>query len=166
MKVFIVGIVASGKTTLARELSKKYGVPYFEGDCIAWGFPGEARYKRSPEEQEATIQKINIAPHWIIEGTYRSSQRRLFDLADYIVFLDTPLHVRRRRIITRYLKQKLGVEPSHYKPSLEMLRMMFKWTQDFEANRAAYEMMLEAYGDKVIRMSRITKEDVFEEEIG
>ncbi len=46
MKIYIVGIVASGKTTLAKELSKKYNISYFQGDSIAYGYTGSARVKR------------------------------------------------------------------------------------------------------------------------
>lgn len=59
MKILITGIVASGKTTLARELSAKYGIPHYEGDSIAWGFLGKKRYKRTDEEQAAIIERIN-----------------------------------------------------------------------------------------------------------
>ncbi len=58
MKILIFGIVASGKTTLAKHLSQKLNIPYYEGDCIAWGFPNEKRYKRSNEEQKKIIDKI------------------------------------------------------------------------------------------------------------
>ncbi|EOR27036.1 DNA topology modulation protein FlaR-related protein [Clostridium sartagoforme AAU1] len=37
MKILIFGIVASGKTTLSKELSLKYNIPCYEGDSIAWG---------------------------------------------------------------------------------------------------------------------------------
>ncbi len=105
MKILIFGIVASGKTTLARKLSKELSIPYYEGDCIAWGFPGEKRYKRSNEEQKEVIYKINENNDWIAEGTYRESQEMLYNLADKIIFLDTPLHVRRFRIVSRFIKQ-------------------------------------------------------------
>ncbi|MBQ8597929.1 MAG: AAA family ATPase, partial [Lachnospiraceae bacterium] len=81
MKILIFGIVASGKTTLAKKLSKELNIPYYEGDCIAWGFPGEERYKRTDEEQAEMIDKINENPDWIVEGTYRESQRAFYDYA-------------------------------------------------------------------------------------
>lgn len=59
MKILIFGIVASGKTTLARKLSKILNIPFYEGDCIAWGFQGERRYKRTSEEQ-VNIININL----------------------------------------------------------------------------------------------------------
>jgi adenylate kinase family enzyme len=150
MKILIFGIVASGKTTLARKLSKELNIPYFEGDCIAWGFPNEKRYKRSNVEQESIIAKINENESWIIEGTYRESQRFVYDLADKVSFLDTPLYKRKLRIITRFVKQKIGLEKSNYKPTFEMLKHMFKWTKDFEKDRQTHESRLLNYKDKVI----------------
>lgn len=150
MKILIFGIVASGKTTLARKLSKELNIPYYEGDCIAWGFPNEKRYKRSYEEQERIITKINENESWIIEGTYRESQRLVYDLTDKIIFLDTPLYKRKLRIITRFIKQKTGREKSNYKPTFEMLKFMFKWTNDFEKNRHTYESRLLKYKGKLI----------------
>lgn len=150
MKILIFGIVASGKTTLARKLSQELNIPYFEGDCVAWGFPNEKRYKRSDEEQKSIIKKIDENESWIIEGTYRESQRSAYDLADKIIFLDIPLYKRKFRIITRFIKQKIGVEKSNYIPTFEMLKCMFKWTNDFEKNRQAHESRLLNYEDKLI----------------
>ncbi len=150
MKLLVFGIVASGKTTLARKLSLRYNIQYFEGDCIAWGFPGEERYKRTDTEQRNIILDIDRKGDWIIEGTYRESQKCLFDMAETIIFLDTPLKTRKLRIITRFIKQKFGVEKCNYKPTFEMFRLMFKWTDDFEKNRSKYEEMLLLHKHKLI----------------
>ena len=77
MKILIFGSVASGKTTLAKNISKQLNIPYYEGDCIAWGFPNEKRYKRSDKEQEKRVEKINKRSEWIVEGTYRGCQKAL-----------------------------------------------------------------------------------------
>jgi len=152
LKLLILGIVASGKTTLARRLSLRYNIPYYEGDCIAWGFPGDERYKRSDAEQRNIIFDIDRKGEWIIEGTFRESQKCLFDKAENIIFLDTPLQTRKCRIIMRFIKQKLGVEKCNYKPTFEMFRLMFKWTDDFEKNKNKYDDMLLLYKNKLIRV--------------
>ncbi|MEG0320304.1 MAG: AAA family ATPase, partial [Niameybacter sp.] len=90
MKIYIVGIVASGKTTLARRLSQALNIPFYELDCIVYGKKEGERYKRTPQKQQAIIQKIDQKGEWIIEGTYRKNCHYLLDLADKIVFLDTP----------------------------------------------------------------------------
>lgn len=150
MKLLIFGSVASGKTTLARKLSDELNIIYYEGDCIAWGFPNEKRYKRSNQEQKEIIEKIDENSSWIIEGTYRDSQKILYDLADVIIFLDTPLYIRIYRMIFRFIQQKIGYEESNYKPTYDMLKHMFKWTIDFERNRNFHKKRLIEYKKKLI----------------
>ena len=150
MKIFIFGIVASGKTTLAKSISKEYNIPCYEGDCIAWAVSKERRYKRSDIEQKQEIDRINSQGEWIIEGTYRESQRCIFDMADKIIFLDTPLWIGKIRIVTRFIKQKLGIEKCHYKSDMKMLKLMFKWTKEFERDRNRYETILNSYQDKLV----------------
>ncbi|MGN0643165.1 MAG: hypothetical protein ACI4JJ_08455 [Huintestinicola sp.] len=150
MKIYIFGSVASGKTTLARRLSQQYGIPFFEGDCIAWGFDDDHQRKHLPEEQRQIIEEIDKGGDWIIEGTYRESQRCLFDLAERIIYLDTPLKLRCRRLWKRYFKQKLGLEKCHYKPNFRLYRLMSRWTKDFDKNRKLYEDILNKYPEKLI----------------
>ncbi|SCW47942.1 Adenylate kinase [Paenibacillus tianmuensis] len=151
-KVLIIGIVASGKTTLAKRLSQKMNVPWYELDDIVHHQTPTRRYKRTADEQVEVIMDIDKNGAWIFEGTDRESYQCLFDMADTIIFLDTPLWKRRIRIVTRFLKQKLGIEKCHYKSDLTMLKMMYKWTRDFESNRVSFESKLQLYQHKVIRL--------------
>jgi adenylate kinase family enzyme len=154
MKILIIGIVAAGKTTLARKLSETLNISWYEGDCIKYREDENGRNKRTPQEQLDLIIKINTQESWIIEGTPRKSQEILFDLSDRIIFLDPPLIARYCRILIRYIKQKLGIEKCHYKASIHMLKMMFRWTNEFEQDRASFETRLNLYGNKVIRVKR------------
>ena len=157
MKLLILGIVAAGKTTLARELSRTLFIPWYEGDCIVYREECSDRYKRSPEEQAEEIRRIDAQGDWIIEGTPRKSQAMLLELADRIVFLDPPLRVRKRRILTRWLRQKFGREKCHYQPTLAILKAMFRWTREFEDDRTDFLSQLARYGEKV-RIIRTKKE--------
>ncbi|QNO14343.1 AAA family ATPase [Alkalicella caledoniensis] len=152
-KILVIGIVASGKTTLAKRLSKTLGIPWFELDCIVYHQTENERYKRTQEEQIAVINNIDSGGSWIFEGTDRESYRCLFDMADTIIFLDTPLWKRKSRIFIRFLKQKFGFEKSHYKSDIKMLKMMYKWTIDFERNRVSFEEKLKLYNKKLIRLA-------------
>jgi adenylate kinase family enzyme len=151
-KIFIIGIVASGKTTLARQISQELNIPWYELDTIVHNQTVEGRVKVTPDEQMQVIMNIDHHGKWIFEGTDRKSYQYLYGMADRIIFLDPPLRKRRVRIILRFIKQKLGIEKCHYKPTLEMLREMFKWTDDFEKNRGEFEAKLMLYGEKVIRL--------------
>lgn len=150
MKLYIIGIVAGGKTTLAKIISEKLNIPCYELDCIAHDESKTPRRKRTPDEQLALIREIDARGDFIFEGVYRESYHELLDIADTVLFLDPPLHIRRYRILKRFIKQRLGLENCHYKPTFHMLGCMFKWTRNFEKNRDKFEKMLHAYHEKLI----------------
>ncbi|TVY09233.1 hypothetical protein [Paenibacillus cremeus] len=152
-KVLIIGIVASGKTTLAKRLSKSMAIPWFELDCIVHPQTTAGRGKRTASEQIEVLREIDRQGSWIFEGVDRKSYQCLYEMADTIIFLDPPVWKRKIRIFVRFLKQNLGIEPCHYKPDFHMLRMMYKWTRDFECNREQFEAKLQLYQHKVIRVS-------------
>jgi adenylate kinase family enzyme len=149
-KIYIVGIVASGKTTLAKKLSKQSNIPYYELDCVIHHKTALGRYKRTPEQQVEVLKSIDHEEDWIIEGTYRESCHCLLDMADKIIFLDTPLWKRNYRIFLRYIKQRLRLEKCHYKSDFKMLKLMYKWTKEFEQNRVSFEQMLNQYENKLL----------------
>ena len=153
-KVYIVGIVASGKTTFAKKLSIEANIPFYELDCVVYVKTNNGRYKRTPEEQMEELRRIDDLGDWIIEGTYRESCKCLLDMSDEIIFLDPPLWLRKYRILKRFIKQQLHLEACHYKSNLTMLKMMYKWTNDFERNRAQFESMLEKYECKLTKITK------------
>jgi adenylate kinase family enzyme len=151
-KVLIIGIVASGKTTLARRLSEKTNIPWHELDSIVHHQTAAGRVKRTADEQVEVILEMDKVGEWIFEGTDRASYQCLYEMADTIIFLDTPLWKRKIRIFVRFIKQKLGMETCHYKPDIQMLKMMYTWTKDFERDRDNFEAKLKRYQNKVIRL--------------
>lgn len=148
MKILIIGIVASGKTTLAKKLSIKTNIEYYEIDSIV--HDDKNNLKRSVEEQQKIIEKINNKNNWIIEGTLRKNLYNLLDISDKIIYLDIPLKVRKRRILLRFLKQKLKIEKCNYKPTIKMLKNMYKWTDDFEKGKELFEKEIFKYKNKLV----------------
>lgn len=148
MKVLIIGSVASGKSTLARKLSNKSNIKSYEIDSIV--HDDVNNIKRKNEEQQKIIKKIDNQNEWIIEGTLRRNLYNLLEMADNIIYVDTPLIIRKKRILTRYIKQKLGIEKCGYKPSYKMLKNMYTWTKEFESKRKDFEDILKKYQEKVI----------------
>lgn len=148
MKILIVGIVASGKTTLAKKLSKLLGIKHYEIDSIV--HDDVSGVKRSEIQQKRMFNKINKEDDWIIEGTLRKHLFYLCDMADKIIYLDIPVNVRKRRIFIRFIKQLFGIEKCNYKVNFDMLKMMYKWTDDFEKNREEFERKLFKHTDKII----------------
>lgn len=150
MKIFIMGIVASGKTTYAKELSKQTSLPFIELDSVVYHTVNDVRVKRLPNEQLQVIQEMDAAESWIAEGVYRPSYHILLDMADVVIWLDPPLWKRKVRILSRHLKQVLGIEKCAYEPNVQMLRNMYKWTKDFEERRDEMNEILQPYVHKLI----------------
>lgn len=133
MKILIVGIVASGKSTFARKLSNKLDIRHYEIDSIV--HDDIKKTKRTVEEQLNIINEINKNSDWIIEGTLREKLDILLELSDLIIWIHPPLYLRKIRIVLRYIKQKIGVEKSTYNPDIKMLKAMFKWTREFDEKK-------------------------------
>jgi adenylate kinase family enzyme len=113
-KILITGSVGSGKSTCARKLAGKTGLPYYELDSIAHPEEGSPE-GRSPEEQRAVLEKIDQGGFWIMEGTDRKHQRYLFDWAERIIFLDTPPQPKTKKNYTPLYPAKVrtGELPLH-----------------------------------------------------
>lgn len=151
-KILIIGTVGSGKTTLAKQLSDQMNITWYELDSIVYYKTVNEKYKRTPEQQIEVLQNIDKNSSWIMEGVDRESYRCLFDMADTILFLDTPIWKRKVRIFTRFLRQNLFIEKCEYTPNFHMLKMMYVWTQEFENEREQFEMSLQQYKHKVITL--------------
>ncbi len=99
MRVNVKGISCSGKTTFARDLAERLGVPYLELDAV---------HHIGPNWTEATAEELQAATRafmagalegWVIDGNYESKIGDLVvDAADQIVWLDLPLRVSMRRL--------------------------------------------------------------------
>lgn len=68
-KVHIIGSVGSGKTTLARALSKQYDQPYYELDNVVWKREKLRDIRRTDEERDAYLDEIVKTKRWIVEGS-------------------------------------------------------------------------------------------------
>lgn len=153
MKILIIGSVASGKTSLARKLENKLNIKYFEIDSIVHN--DIKKIKRTNEEQKEIIDRINNDnKEWIIEGTLRKNLDYLLDYADKIIYLNIDVKTRKRRIIKRFIKQRLKLERCNYNPDIEMLKLMYKWTNEFEKNKSEFENKIEKYSDKLIKITK------------
>jgi adenylate kinase family enzyme len=100
-RVSVAGISGSGKSTFARELALRLGVPYVELDALHHG-PNWVEASRD-ELRERVRAAIEAAPDgWVLDGNYRS---KLDDIvltqADTLVWLEPPLRVSLGRLVRR-----------------------------------------------------------------
>jgi adenylate kinase family enzyme len=128
-RVVIVGVSASGKSTLARELSSKTNLPVIFIDEIMWN-PGWEYIG-----DDATVTKLeqeSQKPTWIIEGYIAKAARTfIFERADTIIYLDYSPWVASLRYVTRWWKHRIHPRPelpgSPEKFSFKFLKLV--WTK-------------------------------------
>ncbi|WP_246247486.1 DNA topology modulation protein FlaR [Piscibacillus halophilus] len=132
-KIHIIGSVGSGKTTLAKYLSERYNIPYYELDNVVWERHPSGDIRRDEKSRQNYINSIVNSKHWIIEGAYTEKWvSNSFEQADIIIFLNPKYSVRVYRIIQRFIKQKLRLEKSNYQPTFRIFIKMFKWNRYFD----------------------------------
>lgn len=101
-RISVAGNSGSGKTTIARAVAERLGVPHLELDSVF----------HQPDWQELPIEDFRRAVSeraagdaWVIDGNYRA---RVADLiwsrADTVVWLDYP----RRLVMTRMVRRTFG----------------------------------------------------------
>ncbi|MGM1048050.1 MAG: hypothetical protein ACQEXX_18175 [Bacillota bacterium] len=132
MKIRIVGPCGSGKSSLARELSKEFNIPYYEIDNMIWDRSEEDL--RYPEEvRNATFFKIIQSESWIVEGAQSKWTGESFGCADIIFILVPNVWVRDYRIIKRFIRSRTGIEAWNYKQTFSnLIKMMVEWNHRYD----------------------------------
>ena len=133
-KIYIIGPVSSGKTTLSRLLSKKYDIKAYELDKIVWD-DDNGNIKRDDDEIRKLFNKIINNNSWIIEDVGRKKFIDGIKKADIVYYIDLPKLMIYKRCITRWIKQKIGKEKYNYKPTLKSLFEMLKWAKQDTKNK-------------------------------
>jgi len=104
VRVNVKGISGSGKTTFARALAARLGVPFLELDAVHHIGPNWT--EATSEELQASVREFMASARegWVIDGNYESKLGGLvLDAAERIVWLDLPLRIALRRLWRRTL---------------------------------------------------------------
>lgn len=95
----MIGNTGSGKTTFARALSQRLGVPHVELDALFWQ-PGWV--ETPPEDFRARVAEALARDGWVCDGNYRGRLGSyVLERADLVVWLDLPLSTVLNRIVRR-----------------------------------------------------------------
>lgn len=89
-KVIIIGCPGAGKSTFARKLSAKTGLPLYYLDMI-WHLPDRTTLSR--DEFATRLEMITSREKWIIDGNYLHTMPFRLQNCDTVFFFDLPTDV-------------------------------------------------------------------------
>lgn len=100
-RIMIVGQPGGGKSTLARAIRKRTGLPVYHIDQIHWK-PGWI--ERDKDEKTTLCHEIHARERWIFEGGHSVTWPERLERCDTLVWIDTPLWKRTCRFFWRTIK--------------------------------------------------------------
>ena len=107
-RVIVTGMAGAGKSTFARQLAAKSGLPAIHLDVHFWK-PGWV--KPSNQEWRAVQSALLAGEAWIADGNYHETLDLRLARADTVVFLDTPWWLCAARAFVRGLRRPEGQLP-------------------------------------------------------
>ena len=97
-KIIILGSSGSGKSTFAKSLQQKTGLPLIHLDNVWWK-PDRTHIPR--DEFDRRLEALLAGDEWIIEGDYSRTWEFRIRACDTVVFLDYPEELCLRGITER-----------------------------------------------------------------
>ena len=96
----MAGAVCAGKTTLARQVAARWGLPCVELDALYHG----PQWQPKPTFRDEVVA-LAAEDEWVTEWQYPIARPVLAERADALVFLDLPTRVTTLRVVRRTLRR-------------------------------------------------------------
>ncbi len=119
-RVLVVGSSGAGKTTMARALAGRLGLPHTELDSL-WHGPG---WVPRPEFT-ADVESMLAGGRWVTEYQYRVVKDRLLAQAQAVVWLDHPLPLVAARLLRRSVVRAV-TRQAYWNGNRESFAMWFR----------------------------------------
>ena len=89
-RIYVTGTSCSGKTTLAKAISKRLRLPHVELDALFWG----PDWTPVPEATFRARVAAAVAPGgWVVDGGYTELHDLTWGQAEMVIWLDYPMPV-------------------------------------------------------------------------
>ena len=143
-RIMIIGCPGSGKSTFARALAAKTGLPLHYLDMMYWN---PDRTTKPKEEFRAALRETVALPEWIIDGNYGSTLEVRMEACDTVIFLDYPVEVCIAGVEERRGKPRPDMPWVETEPDLEFIEFIKKYNEE---SRPKVIELLEKYKEKNI----------------
>lgn len=152
-RVMIVGCPGAGKSTFARKLRDRTGLPLYHLDLL-WHKPDRTTVSR--EEFDARLGEILRKEEWIIDGNYQRTLEVRMKACNAVFLLDYPLE-----LCLAGVEERVGRPHEDLPWTEETLDPEFRqWILDFPKNSLPeiYQLLEEYQNSKEIYIFRSREE--------
>ena len=160
-RVLVIGSGGAGKSTVAREIAARLGLPLVHLDAQYWR-PG---WTETPaDEWSAIVAKLTSEPRWVMDGNYGGTMAMRLAAADTVVFLDLPRVVCLWRVVKRRLMYHGRSRPDITPGCPEQLNWEFLrwiWTFPKRHRRSNLERLRQSGGARVVILTSQRQVDRF-----
>jgi adenylate kinase family enzyme len=122
-RVLVDGMMGAGKSTFARALAARTGLPVIHLDVHYWK-PGWVR--PSDDEWRERQRALLAGEAWIIDGNYNETLRLRLERAETVIFLDSRWWLCAGRAFVRGLRKPVGEMPEGCEDSVNR-RLRDEW---------------------------------------
>jgi adenylate kinase family enzyme len=150
-RVIIIGCGGAGKSTLARKLGEKTGLPVIHLDQVWWS-PGNWQHMERPDFEKQLMKEME-KPRWILDGNFRRTLEMRLSKCDTVIYLDFPSLVCLKNWLGRVIKNWGHARADMAEGCTERFDPEFAlWIWNFNKNHRArfYELLNHAEGKRVI----------------
>lgn len=142
-RVIIIGCGGAGKSTLARKLGEKTGLPVVHLDRLFWK-PGWV--EMPPDEFDAILRRELKRDTWIMDGNFNRTMPERLSRCDTVIYLDFSRLTCLLGVVKRVVTTYGTVRPDMGEGCPERIDFEFlKWVWNFNKNkRKKYYRQLEA----------------------
>ncbi|MBF0300241.1 MAG: DNA topology modulation protein FlaR [Oligoflexia bacterium] len=132
-KIRIIGGSGSGKSFLAKKLSKFLNIEHCDLDDLFWDSNANTYgIKAVTEIRNKKLNQILENNSWIVEGVYyREWTHKSFIEADRIFLLTPNVYLQHWRVTFRFVKRKLGLEKNNKKDNIKSLIELIRWNHQY-----------------------------------
>ena len=157
-RVIIIGCGGAGKSTLARQLGEKTGLPVVHLDQIWWE-PGNWQHLER-EEFDARLMAEMEKPQWILDGNFNRTLEARLQKCDTVIYLDYPRLVCLKNWLGRVIQNWGHARTDMAEGCAEWFDPeMAKWIWNFnKKNRAHYHALLSALDGKQVYILKSRRE--------
>ncbi len=159
-RVLVIGSPGAGKSTFARALAERTGLPLIHLDAEyhlpGWTEPDESLW-------QTRVERLVGGERWIIDGNYGGSMHYRLTKADTAILLDYPTWLCLWRLIKRIVTLRGTVRPDAPPGCPERLDLSFlAYVAAFRtAKTPAIERRLAAFSRTVVRFRRPAEAQAF-----